>query len=157
MRRPAGQTGRTVPPVVPLRPGGDVAAAAAEAFAAVSRHSDAFTDLVGAEGAVTAWKRDMLAARSSPATVNQALAAVTLMYTQADLRISVKRARIPRPGEPDAATRQQEDALRRAGRGCPFDRVLQPCALFSTEHRKGRPRSRAGRCPPPAGPGQAAP
>ena len=133
-------------PVVPLRSGGDVAVAAAEAFAAVSRHldrcklaartvraykrqaaayaawlaanagahGDAFADLVGAEGAVTAWKRDMLAARSSPATVNQSLAAVTLMYAQAGLRISVKRVRIPRPGEPDALTRQQEAALRRA-------------------------------------------
>jgi integrase len=77
-------------------------------------HGDAFADLVGAEGAVTAWKRDMLAARSSPATVNQALAAVTLMYEQAGLRIAVKRVRIPRPGEPDALTRQQEAALRRA-------------------------------------------
>ena len=46
-------------------------------------HGDAFADLVGAEGAVTAWKRDMLTARSSPSTVNQALAAVTLMYEQA--------------------------------------------------------------------------
>lgn len=35
----------------------------------------AFAALIGAEGAVTAWKRDMLAARSSPATVNRALAA----------------------------------------------------------------------------------
>jgi len=79
-----------------------------------SAHGDAFADLVGAEGAVTAWKRDMLTARSSPATVNQALAAVTLMYEQAGLRIAVKRVRIPRPGEPDALTRQQEGALRRA-------------------------------------------
>jgi integrase len=56
----------------------------------------------------------MLAARASPATVNQALAAVTLMYEQAGLRIAVKRVRIPRPGEPDALTRSQEAALRRA-------------------------------------------
>jgi len=56
----------------------------------------------------------MLTARSSPATVNQALAAITLMYEQAGLRIAVKRVRIPRPGEPDALTRQQEAALRRA-------------------------------------------
>jgi site-specific recombinase XerD len=77
-------------------------------------HGDAFTDLVGAEGAVTAWKRDLITARSSPATVNQPLAAVTLMYQQAGLRIAVKRVRIPRPGEPDALTPQQEAALRRA-------------------------------------------
>ena len=44
------------------------------------RDGDALADLVGAEGAVTAWKRDMLSARASASTVNQALAAVTLMY-----------------------------------------------------------------------------
>jgi integrase len=88
-------------------------------------HGDAFADLVGAEGAVTAWKRDMLTARSSPATVNQALAAVTLMYEQADLRIAVKRVRISRPGEPDALTRQQEAALRRsAARRGPRDAAI---------------------------------
>jgi site-specific recombinase XerD len=54
-------------------------------------------------------------ARSSPATVSQALSAVTLMYEQAGLRISVKRVRIPRPGEPNALTLPQEAALRRAG------------------------------------------
>ena len=79
-----------------------------------SAHGDAFADLVGAEGAVTAWKRDLITARSSPSTVNQALAAVTLMYQQAGLRIAVRRVRIPRPGEPDALTPQQEAALRRA-------------------------------------------
>jgi integrase/recombinase XerC len=88
-------------------------------------HGDAFADLVGAEGAVTAWKRDILAARSSPATVNQALAAVTLMYEQAGVRIAVKRVRIPRPGEPDALTRQQEAALRRAvARRSPRDAAI---------------------------------
>jgi integrase len=139
--------------VVPLRPAGDGAAAAAEVIRHLDRcklaartvraykrqvaayvdwlatnasaHGDAFADLVGAEGAVTAWKRDMLTARSSPATVNQALAAVTLMYEQAGLRIAVKRVRIPRPGEPDALTRQQEAALRRAAaRRSPRDSAI---------------------------------
>jgi integrase len=77
-------------------------------------HRDAFADPVGAEGAVTAWRRDMITARSSASKVNQALAAVTLMYQQADIRIAVKQARIPRPGEPGALTPQQEGALRRA-------------------------------------------
>jgi integrase len=90
------------------------AAYAAWLAANADAHADAFADLVGAEGAVAAWKRDMLAARASPSTVNQALAAVTLMYEQAGLRIAVKRVRIPRPGEPDALTRQEEAALRRA-------------------------------------------
>ena len=143
--------------VVPLRADRDVAVAAAEARASVSRHrdrcklaartvraykrqsaayvtwlagnadahGDAFADLVGAEGALTAWKRDMLAARSSASTVNQALAAVTLMYEQAGLRIAVRRVRIPRPGEPDALTRQQEGAIRRAAaRRGPRDAVI---------------------------------
>ena len=56
----------------------------------------------------------MLAARAGASTVNQALAAVTLMYEQAGLRIDVKRVRIPRPGEPAALTRPEEAALRRA-------------------------------------------
>src|SRR5260370_15737580 len=67
----------------------------------------------------------MLAARSSPATVNQALAAVTLMYEQAGLRIAVKRVRIPRPGEPGALTCQEEAALRRsAARRGPRDAAI---------------------------------
>jgi integrase len=77
-------------------------------------HGDAFADLVGAEGAVTAWRRHMITARSSPSKVNQALAAVTLMYEQADIRIAVKRVRIPRPGEPDALIPGEEGAVRRA-------------------------------------------
>jgi integrase len=77
-------------------------------------HGDAYADLVGAEGAVTAWRRDMITARSSPSKVNQALAAVTLMYEQAGIRIAVKRVRIPRPGEPGALTPGQEGAVRRA-------------------------------------------
>src|SRR5579859_7144687 len=72
----------------------------------VGAHGDAFADVTGAEGAVTAWKRDMLAARASPAAVNQALGAVTLMYQQAGIRIAVKRVRIPRPGEPSALARR---------------------------------------------------
>jgi len=36
------------------------------------------------------------------------------MYRQAGIRIAVKRARIPRPGEPDALTPEQEGAVRRA-------------------------------------------
>ena len=50
-------------------------AAYAAWLASHAGHDDAFADLVGAEGAVTAWKRHMVTARSSPSTVNQALAA----------------------------------------------------------------------------------
>jgi integrase len=76
-----------------------VTAAAREALAAVHRHLD----------------RCKLAARTVRAYKRQAGAYVTWPRTpQAGLRISVKRVRIPRPGEPDALTRQQEAALRRA-------------------------------------------
>jgi integrase len=79
----------------------------------------------------------MLAARASPATVNQALAAVTLMYEQAGLRIAVKRVRIPRPGEPDALTRSQEAALRRAAaRRGPRDAAII-AVLLDTGARAG--------------------
>ncbi|MFB9681682.1 tyrosine-type recombinase/integrase [Streptosporangium vulgare] len=77
-------------------------------------HPDAFVDLVGAEAAVTAWRKSMVAARRSPATVNQALAAVTLLYAERGLRIDIKRARVPKPGEPDALTPAEQGAVERA-------------------------------------------
>ncbi|HEY6798470.1 MAG TPA: tyrosine-type recombinase/integrase [Kineosporiaceae bacterium] len=78
-------------------------------------HPDAFTDAVGAEAAVTAWRRHLLTSGASPSSVNQGLAAVTLLYEHgASLRIKVKRARVPRPGEPDALTPAQQGALERA-------------------------------------------
>jgi integrase/recombinase XerC len=105
--------------------------------ASAGARGDAFTDLAGAEGAVTAWKRDLLAARSSPATVNQALAAVTLMYEQAGLLIGVKRIRIPRPGRPGGLTHQQEAALRRAAaRRGPRDSAII-AVLLDTGARAG--------------------
>ena len=68
-------------------------------------YPDAFVDQVGAEAAVTAWRRHLIAAKAGPSTVNQALAAVALLYeVGAGLRLKVKRARVPRPGEPDALT-----------------------------------------------------
>ncbi|WP_440072693.1 tyrosine-type recombinase/integrase [Streptosporangium sp. OZ121] len=80
-----------------------------------AEHADAFVDLVGAEAAVTAWRRNLLAAGASPATVNQALAAVTLLYEHGpSLRLAVKRARVPKPGAPEALSRAQENAVRRA-------------------------------------------
>jgi integrase len=77
-------------------------------------HPDAFADTVGAEAAVTAWRRHLITGKTAPATVNQALAAVTLLYEHAGLRIAVKRARVPRPGEPDALTPAQQGAVERA-------------------------------------------
>lgn len=47
--------------------------------------------------------------------MNQALAAVTLFYERgAAMRIKAKRARIPRPGEPDVLTRPQQGKVQRA-------------------------------------------
>ena len=77
-------------------------------------HLDAFTDVVGAEAAVTAWRRHLIGGRAKPATVNQALAAVTLMYEQTGLRIAVKPARVPKPGQPGALTVAEQGAVERA-------------------------------------------
>lgn len=80
-------------------------------------HPDAFVDVVGAEAAVTAWRRYLLAHKAAPASINQALAAVTLLYEHGpQLRIAVKRAQVPRPGEPDALTAAQQGAVERAAR-----------------------------------------
>src|SRR5512135_2108394 len=78
-------------------------------------HPDAFVDVVGAEAALTAWRRHLIRRKASPATVNQALAAVTLLYGHgAGLRVQVKRARVPRPGEPAALTAHQHSRVERA-------------------------------------------
>ncbi|MFI7438283.1 tyrosine-type recombinase/integrase [Micromonospora haikouensis] len=78
-------------------------------------HPDAFVDQVGAEAAVTAWRRHLITAKASPSTVNQALAAVDLLYeVGAGLRLKVKRARVPRPGEPKALTPKEQGAVERA-------------------------------------------
>ncbi|MGI8331330.1 tyrosine-type recombinase/integrase [Actinomadura scrupuli] len=82
------------------------------------RHLDAFADLVGAEAAVTAWRKHLMigagGTKAAPASINQALAAVTLLYAQVGLRIDVKRARVPKPGEPDALTPTEQGAVERA-------------------------------------------
>ena len=151
-------------PVVPLRPAGDVTAAAAEALAALHRHlgrcklsdktvkaykrqgaaftawlaagaadhGDAFADAVGAEAAVTAWRRHLLDGKAAPSSVNQALAAVTLLYAQAGMRIKVKRARVPRPGEPDALTKAEQGRVERAAarRGA-RDRAITAVMLYA--------------------------
>lgn len=80
-----------------------------------AQHPDAFVDQVGAEAAVTAWRRHLIATKASPSTVNQALAAVDLLYeVGAGLRLKVKRVRVPRPGEPDALTPKEQGAVERA-------------------------------------------
>jgi integrase/recombinase XerC len=83
--------------------------------ASAADHPDAFADTVGAEAAVTAWRRHLLRRKASPASVNQALAAVSLLYEHGpQLRITVKRPRVPRPGEPEALSPSQQGAVERA-------------------------------------------
>lgn len=105
-----------------------------------AEHPDAFADLVGAEAAVTAWRRHLIYAKASPATVNQALAAVTLLYEHgAGLRIQVRRARVARPGEPDALTPAQQGAVERAAaRRGPRDSAIIAVLLYTG--------ARAGEC-----------
>jgi site-specific recombinase XerD len=78
-------------------------------------HPDAFTDITGATAATKAWLRAQLAARAAPASINQGLAAVALLYQQAlHIRPAVRRTAVARPGAPDALTRNQEGAVQRA-------------------------------------------
>lgn len=78
-------------------------------------HPDAFTDATGAAAAVKAWRRALLNGRASAATINQALAAVTVLYQQAlHIRPAVRRTQVARPAAPDALTRNQEGAVQRA-------------------------------------------
>jgi len=108
-------------------------------------HPDAFADLVGAEAAVTAWRRHLTRAKASPATVNQALAAITLMYSHAGLRISVKRARVPRPGEPDALTEAEQGAVERAAvRRGPRDAAILAVLLYAGAREEECARLDAG-------------
>lgn len=96
-------------------------------------HPDAFADVRGAEAAVTAWRKQLLAGGAQPASVNQGLAAVTLLYEHgANLRIKIKRARVPRPGEPDALTTTQQGAVERASiRRGPRDAAIIAVLLYA--------------------------
>ncbi|MFI6816099.1 hypothetical protein ACIBG7_27095 [Nonomuraea sp. NPDC050328] len=76
--------------------------------------ADAFAGVVGVEAAVTAWRRRRIEGRAAPNTINQGVAALTLMYVQMGLRIDVKRATVPKPGEPDALTAVEHGAVERA-------------------------------------------
>jgi integrase len=78
-------------------------------------HPKAFTDRVGAETAVAAWRRHLLlTARARPAGVNQGLAAVTALYEQAlGFRLEVRRARVAQAA-PAALTAAEQNAVERA-------------------------------------------
>lgn len=95
-------------------------------------HPDAFADVIGADAAVSAWRRSRLDARASVATVNQERAAVALMYELAGLRLGVKALRVAPPGEPDALEERQAGAVERAAarRGA-RDRAIVAVLLYS--------------------------
>lgn len=104
-------------------------------------HPDAFTDTVGAEAAVTRWHRHLLQRKASPASVNQALAAVTLLYEHGpQLRIAVKRARVERPGEPDALTPAEQGAVERppTGAAAATRRSSRSCCAPAPASRSAR-------------------
>lgn len=95
-------------------------------------HSDALTDSIGAEGAVTAFRRHLLETGAAPASVNQALAAVGLLMQLAGLRVDVKRARVAPPGAPVALDLPQQRAVERAAaRRGPRDAALIATLLGS--------------------------
>ncbi|HEX4815360.1 MAG TPA: tyrosine-type recombinase/integrase [Nonomuraea sp.] len=99
-----------------------------------AQHPDAFDDVVGGEAALTAYRRHLAGvAKASPATINQALPAIELMYERgARLRLDVKRARVPKPGEPDTLTMQQQRTLERAAdRRGPRDAAIVFTLLYS--------------------------
>ena len=78
-------------------------------------HPDAFVDVVGAEAAVTGWRKALITAKAKPSSVNQALAAASLLYEHGTgVRIKVKRVQVPPPGEPDALTKTEQGAVERA-------------------------------------------
>lgn len=78
-------------------------------------YRDGLTDVIGAEGMLTDYRRHLLE-NYSPATVNQALAAITLMLQQIGLKVAVKRATVARPGAPEALDLDQQRAVERASR-----------------------------------------
>ncbi|MER6816453.1 tyrosine-type recombinase/integrase [Spirillospora sp. NPDC000708] len=95
-------------------------------------HPDAFADVVGADAAVKAWRRSLLDARASVATVNQGRAAVGLLYELAGLRLTIRPLRVEPPGEPDALDDRQAGAVERAAaRRGPRDRAIVAVLLYS--------------------------
>jgi integrase/recombinase XerC len=78
-------------------------------------HPDAFGDRIGAEGAVTAWKRHLIEQRHATSTVRVALSAVRVLYQAgANIQVTVKAPRQTKPGEPPALDRGQAGAVERA-------------------------------------------
>ncbi|MFI9561635.1 hypothetical protein [Nonomuraea endophytica] len=78
--------------------------------------------------------------KASPASINQALAAVKLLSAQSGLRIDVKPARLPRPGEPHALTPAEQGRVERAAarRGA-LDRAIVATMLYAAPGWKSAP------------------
>ena len=98
----------------------------------VQEHPDAFADVVGAEAAVKGWRWALLNQRAAASTVNQYLAAVTLLYSLAGLRIRAGRVSLPHPGDPVALTVPEQRRLERAAlRRGPRDSALIFVLLYA--------------------------
>lgn len=76
-------------------------------------HPDAYRDHLSAESAVSAWRHHLLDLRAAAATINQAMAAVTLMYQLIGLRIRPEQLRVARSDSSHALTKLQCDAVQR--------------------------------------------
>lgn len=96
-------------------------------------HPDAFRDRIGAEGAVTAWKRHLLDQRHATSTIRVALSAVRVLYQSgAGLQITVKAPRQAKPGEPPALTKAEAGALERAAdRSTPRNAAIIAVLLYT--------------------------
>lgn len=103
------------------------------------RHRDAFRDRVGAERAVGAYRKHLLATlRRAPATVGQALVAVSILYQQAQIPVKVTRPRVPLPDDADALDADQLELFlaeteRHSARDQAIIYVLLYCGLRRAE------------------------
>ena len=98
------------------------------------RHTATRSPTWSARGAVTAWRRRLITARSSPSTVNQALARRHVDYQQAG-SASPSAGPHPRPGEPDALIPAGGAVRRAAAARGPRDAAIMPCSSIRAPAR----------------------
>jgi site-specific recombinase XerD len=107
-------------------------------------HPDAFADAIGAEAAVTAWRRELLAAKLAASSVGQALAAVTLLYEHgASMRLKVDRPGVPAPRRPwNGPIRARSNGPPAAA--APATGRLSPCCSTAAPASRSAPRIDTG-------------
>lgn len=80
-----------------------------------AEHADAFGDKIGAEYAVTAWKRWRLEQRHAVRSIRQAISAVILMYDVVfRLKVEVRQLRPPKKVAPDSLSAAEVLRLKKA-------------------------------------------